>query len=148
MGSRIAVVGAGPAGATLAREAATAGWKVTLFDHRAPWDKPCAGILGRGTVEENPILADYPYPCNYYSGIDVVAFHPHRRHLPADLPIQVLSRCELGAFLLDRAQQAGTEFRKERVLGISRRAGEWSIRTAGGHRAVEQQRLVVRWRDQ
>ena len=124
----VAVVGAGPAGATLAHEVAKAGGKVALFDDRAPWEKPCGGILGRGTLEENSILHDYPHAANEYHGVKYVSPHAECRFAPSPYPIPVVSRRELAVYLLDRARHAGATFRSERVLAIERSGSRWELR--------------------
>jgi flavin-dependent dehydrogenase len=42
---KVAVVGGGPSGASLARWLAADGAQVTLFDHSHPREKPCGGGL-------------------------------------------------------------------------------------------------------
>ena len=62
MDQTIAIIGAGPAGSMLAYKLASSGRRVHLFDHRAPWEKPCGGMLSAATIDENPELQRYPYP--------------------------------------------------------------------------------------
>jgi len=129
--AHVAVIGAGPAGATAARILAQGGTSVLLFDHRAPWEKPCGGIIPLKTLAANPVLNDYPSEKNQYGGITHIA--PDCSEIFQEHPgsFSVVSREELGAFLLERAVSAGTRFVPTRVQGISRKKRSWLIEAGG-----------------
>lgn len=125
----IAIVGAGPAGSMLSYELTRAGKKVKLFDHRAPWEKPCAGMLGPGIIEEHPLLSKYPYPKIIHNGFLHISPRSDKTFAPASKPFPVVSRLEFGEFLIHQAQETGTFFIKEKVLNIYRDRLKWRITT-------------------
>ena len=129
--THVLIVGASVSGCRLAHRLASAGVPVTLFDFRAPWEKPCGGGL------TGKLLRDYP---------DVAALDPqtreHRRtiyHFPSgrrvaltlSAPIVTVSRQRLGRALLGRATAAGAEFVAAKVES-ARREGDGVAVMAGG----------------
>ena len=106
------VVGAGPAGSTAAYRLARAGARVVLIDRaRFPRDKPCGGGLSQRAVRLLPVPVDpvveqvvhafefrfrYGRACERRSGRSLVLMTQRRR---------------LDAFLVERAAEAGAEFR-------------------------------------
>lgn len=62
MMKEIAIVGGGPAGALCGEKLASSGFKVTVFDERFAWEKPCGGGLTYKAIEEYPFLLDSPHP--------------------------------------------------------------------------------------
>jgi flavin-dependent dehydrogenase len=58
----IAIVGGGPAGALCGERLASSGFKVTIFDDRLAWEKPCGGGLTHKAIETYPFLLDSPHP--------------------------------------------------------------------------------------
>jgi geranylgeranyl diphosphate/geranylgeranyl-bacteriochlorophyllide a reductase len=117
---RVAVVGAGPAGAVLAWRLAGDGADVTVFDASHPREKPCGGgVTAKGLDLLPPAPPDDPVPgrrvedCRFDSGqgewVDV--------HLTR--PMVITSRRELDAWLLRRAVAAGARHVAERVVEVS-----------------------------
>jgi len=142
----IAVVGGGPAGAWTACLLAARGARVAIVDGSHPREKPCGGGLSARALDLlRPLGPSRPIPGvtighgNFSDGrADVdIELTPAGTGTPALL---VASRRDLDLTLLEAALAAGAELVAERVLGIERRDGGWTIRTAGG--AVECGRLV------
>jgi flavin-dependent dehydrogenase len=131
MPEKIIVVGAGPAGSMLAYLLAREGMPVLLFDHRAPWEKPCGGILSPATMREHPVLGEYPFSSRTYEGIEYRSPAGHAAFVPSVRPFPVVSRRGLGQFLIDRAVQEGARFIQEKVSAVKRQGKGWSV-TAGG----------------
>jgi flavin-dependent dehydrogenase len=112
----VGIVGAGPAGAHLARELAASGADVTLYDHRAPWEKPCGGGAPWRAVEAVGLLRALP------------RCEARRAHLQAasgevasvDMvePLVIFSRTELYRSMIERAEKAGARFVRRRVTGV------------------------------
>src|SRR5881628_2150333 len=102
----IAVVGAGPAGAWSSILLARRGHSVTLIDPQAPWEKPCGGgvtakALSRFGIFESDLPRQNIDQITIYFGDETsVSVAPQQ-------PIAVLSRRELGQYLLDEAAKAG-----------------------------------------
>lgn len=127
---RVAVVGAGPAGAQAARELALGGARVVLFDPSHPREKPCGGgLTGRALAQLPEPPAGDPLParevgsCRFESGQGEAVEVPLRR------PVAIASRRELDSWLVRRAVEAGAAFRPERVLEVG---GDGRLRTAAG----------------
>ncbi len=127
----MAVVGAGPAGSSLARRLAGDGAVVTIFDASHPREKPCGGGVTLRALSLLPHARQGdPFPaapitsCVLESGSDAV-------HLDLLRPMAVASRREMDAWLLRRAVEAGAALVEERVVGVSGR----SIRTSAGREA-------------
>jgi len=128
MDNTIGIIGAGPAGSMLAYKLACTGKKVLLYDHRAPWEKPCGGMLRPGTISENPELKRYPYPLSLCKDMVYISTRNDRKRLALKKPIPVISRWELSRFLLDLAKNRGAEFIPKKVRHISRNKKQWVIK--------------------
>ncbi|MCK4822668.1 NAD(P)/FAD-dependent oxidoreductase [bacterium] len=129
MDKTIAIIGAGPGGSMLAYKLALYDKKVLLYDHKAPWEKPCGGMLGPDTINEHPELENYPYQLNLCNGIVYISPRNDRKLIPAEKVIPVVSRIELNRFLLDMARNSGAEFIQQKVLDISQDNSQWIIET-------------------
>src|ERR1051325_11241196 len=110
----IAVVGAGRAGTWASVLLAQRGHSVTLFDPQAPWEKPCGGGVTPKAISDFGIF-ESDLPRNnieritiYFADKDSVTVTPQK-------PIAVLSRRELGKYLLEAAETAGVSIIKSRV---------------------------------
>jgi len=127
---RVAVVGAGPAGALLAWRLAGDGADVTVFDASHPREKPCGGgVTAKALDLLPPAPEDDPLPgrrvetCRFDSGEgDGVEVRLTR-------PMVVASRLELDAWVLRRATAAGARHVARRVVSVS---AEARLRTAEG----------------
>src|SRR2546429_1498651 len=122
----IAVVGAGPAGAWASIILARLGHSVTLIDAQAPWEKPCGGGVTAKAISQFGIF-DSELPRKnidritiYFGDQDSVTVTPQK-------PIAVLSRRELGRYLLDAAENAGVSILKARVNHIEPIARGWHL---------------------
>jgi flavin-dependent dehydrogenase len=126
---RAAVVGAGPAGSTLARRLAEDGASVTLFDASHPREKPCGGgltpralaLLPRGR-HDDPLPSRPVAACRFESGRGTWV------DLDLDRPVGVAARRELDAWLLRRAIESGAVHVPERVGAVEGRR----VRTTQG----------------
>lgn len=131
MNNTIGIIGAGPAGSMLAYKLASSGKKVLLYDHRAPWEKPCGGMLGPGTVDGNPELGRYPYPLRRYNEIDHISYRNDRKRIATKKPVHLITRIELNRFFLDLAKTAGAKFIQKKVLHLSKNGTKWVIEAGG-----------------
>jgi geranylgeranyl reductase family protein len=128
----IAILGGGPAGAFAAEKLATAGLSVQLFDEKLAWEKPCGGGLTHKAYSQYPFLMDNPTPKRLVRETVLSASNVGEVSLKLDDPLLIYSRIELNRLLLDRAERAGTQLEKTRVLGIERSGNRWHLRTNGG----------------
>src|SRR5437879_8140021 len=124
----IAVVGAGPAGTWASVLLAQRGYSVTLIDSQAPWEKPCGGgvtakaLSSFGIFESDVPRKNIDRVTIYFGDQNSVTVIPQQ-------PIAVLSRRELGKYLLDAAEKAGASILKSRVTQITPTASGWRLST-------------------
>src|ERR1700684_520524 len=114
----IAIVGGGPAGALCGERLASAGFKVTIFDERLAWEKPCGGGLTYKAIEEYPFLLDSPHPKKIVRTAELISSRGHRARVEMDHPIVIYSRKVLNGLLLDRAVAAGCTAICSRVTSV------------------------------
>jgi flavin-dependent dehydrogenase len=126
----IAIVGGGPAGALAASLLAQAGRRVTLFDEKLAWEKPCGGGVTHKALANWPFLADANVERNWVSECELIAPSGRRVSFPLERPIAIFSRCVLNGLLLERARDAGTEIIRDRIVQIERCAGGWLLRSS------------------
>jgi geranylgeranyl reductase family protein len=140
MDTDVIVVGAGPAGSTAAREIASRGADVLLLDRaRFPRDKPCGGGVTIRTAGLLPFSLDPVIEATIdtahlrlRAGEEVT-----RRH---SRPMTYMTqRSRLDHFLVERAQEAGVEFRDgcavKEVLRLPDGSYELRHRDGSTHRA-------------
>ncbi|MEE8421676.1 MAG: geranylgeranyl reductase family protein [Dehalococcoidia bacterium] len=108
----VIVVGAGPAGSTVARELAIRGRDVLLLDRaRFPRDKPCGGAV---TVRSASLLPFDLSPIveDVVSGAHLRLGDGRQVERMADRPLAYMTqRSRFDHFLVEHAQEAGAEFR-------------------------------------
>jgi geranylgeranyl reductase family protein len=125
---QIAVVGAGPAGTWASILLAQRGHSVTLMDSQAPWEKPCGGgFTTKALTAFDVFNSDLPRNnidrlILYFGDEDSVTVSPQQ-------PIVIVSRRELGKYLLDAAEKAGVSIVKSRVNLIEPLGRGWQLST-------------------
>lgn len=124
---RVAVVGAGPAGARLAYQLAMDGAAVTVFDASHPREKPCGGGVTAKALAllppappEDPLPARWVDRCRFESDAGEWVDVSLRR------PVAVAARRDLDAWLLRRATAAGARHVAERAVEVD---GSGRVRT-------------------
>lgn len=127
--TKIAVVGAGPAGARAAELVATYGADVVLLDPKAPWEKPCGGGLTESAFVDVPELRELEPLTRPVTEVRVETDADHGFVVPLSKPIRVVSRRVLGGWQLDRTRAAGAVHLPERVRSIRRAYGAWRLET-------------------
>jgi flavin-dependent dehydrogenase len=128
--STIAVIGAGPAGSFAAAQLAPAGCRVLLFDEKPAWEKPCGGGITHKALAQYPFLRDAQVERNWVSECEIVSPSGRRVYFELDQPIAIFSRHVLNGLLLDRAVQAGAEFRLSRITSIEGAPGSWQLQSS------------------
>ena len=118
---RVAVLGGGPAGAFAAERLASAGLRTVLFDEKLAWEKPCGGGLTYKAYEKYPFLLAQrlPQAAGHRDAAGRVRA-PATRRMKLRQPLVIYSRYDLNRMLLERAERAGAQIEKTRVLGLSR----------------------------
>jgi flavin-dependent dehydrogenase len=125
----IAIVGGGPAGALAAAILAQAQRRVTLFDEKLAWEKPCGGGVTHKALGKWPFLADAQPECNWVSECELVSPWGRRVSFRLNQPIAIFSRLVLNGLLLDRAGDAGAEIIRDRIVHIERRGNRWRLQS-------------------
>jgi len=129
---KVAVLGGGPSGAFAAEKLAASGIRTIVFDEKLAWEKPCGGGLTWKAYSQYPFLTDGATPKKVVTDSVLTAPGSAPARLKLDHPILIYSRYDLNAMLLDRAQAAGAQLERTRVLGANRTATGWNIRTKNG----------------
>jgi flavin-dependent dehydrogenase len=125
---QIAVVGAGPAGAWCSTLLARLGHSVTVIDSQAPWEKPCGGgVTAKALAGFGIFTSDLPR--NNIDRITIYFGDTRSVTVAPKEPLAVLSRRELGKYLMGEAEKAGVFFVKDRVTGIERNSAGWHLTT-------------------
>ncbi len=138
---RIAIIGGGPAGSMAAERLARGGARVTVFEERVGWEKPCGGGLPYKALRQYPFLMEAADPHKSIESAELVAANGASVRLRLHHPLVIYSRAVLNALLLRRAQAAGAEVIEDRVLDIAPKSGNgppsgWRIEgRQGAHRA-------------
>ena len=129
---RVAILGGGPAGAFAAEQLASAGLDVLVFDEKLAWEKPCGGGLTYKAYNQYPFLIENSTPKRLITETILAAPHGGEVSLKLDDPLLIYSRLDLNRMLLERAERAGAQIEKARVLGMSRYGRGWQLRTSSG----------------
>ena len=141
------VVGAGPAGSTAARELAARGVDVLLLDRaRFPRDKPCGGGVTVRCDALLPFSLD-PVVEDVIQGAIIQMRHGRQVALRHDKPLTYITqRSRLDHFLVERAQEAGAEFRDGQRVRQVLSLGDGSYELTVGNGAapeVHRARVVI-----
>jgi len=127
----IAIVGGGPAGALCGERLASAGFKVTIFDERLAWEKPCGGGLTYKAIEEYPFLFDSPHPKKIIRTAELISSRGHRARFEMNRPIVIYARKVLNGLLLDRAVAAGCSVVCSRVTSVNTNGKQVRLMASG-----------------
>ncbi len=125
---QIAVVGAGPAGTWTSILLARLGHSVTLIDSQAPWEKPCGGGVTTKALTSFGIF-ETDLPRNNIDGIAIYFGDKLNVTVSPQEPIAVVSRRELGHYLLEEAGKSGVFLLKDRVTRIDQASHGWRLTT-------------------
>src|SRR6476646_11024562 len=122
------VVGAGPAGSWASILLAKRGHAVTLVDPQAPWEKPCGGgVTAKALSGFDVFKSDLPR--QFIDRITIYVADKTSVSVTPQEPLAVVSRRELGKYLLDEAERAGVQYVKHRVTKITYENRGWLLTT-------------------
>ena len=136
---RIAIIGAGPAGAMAAARLARAGASVSLFDPSHPREKPCGGgLTGRAIALVDDILDVRALPAVVVTSA-IVQGPDRTAHVPLidrgatrASSLLVASRAVFDRALAEAAVASGARLIPEKAIDISGHHGRMRVRTDGG----------------
>lgn len=128
----VVVLGGGPAGSFAAERLARAGLNTVLIDEKLAWEKPCGGGITYKAYHEYPFLLENDTPKKTVTETVLWEAKAGAAHLALTQPLLIYSRFELNNMLLARAERAGAQIEKTRVLGMDRSGSGWTIRTRHG----------------
>jgi flavin-dependent dehydrogenase len=129
---KVAILGGGPSGAFAAAQLASNGVDTVVFDEKLAWEKPCGGGLTYKAYSQYPFLAESETPKKIIRQTVLSAPKSKAVTLSLDHPLLIYSRYDLNGMLLDRAQRAGAQLEKTRILNIERAGSRWRLRTRSG----------------
>jgi flavin-dependent dehydrogenase len=130
----ISIVGGGPAGSLCGERLATAGFKVTIYDERLTWEKPCGGGLTHKAIEAYPFLLDSPQPKRIVRKAELISSGGHRAQFEMNRPIVIYARKVLNQLLLDRAVAAGCTAVCSRVTNVDTNGARVRLTASGEER--------------
>lgn len=129
---KVAVLGGGPAGSFAAERLARAGLDTVILDEKLAWEKPCGGGITFKAYNEYPFLKDNDTPKKLVTDTFLSDPKGGAAKLGLTQPLLIYSRYDLNKMLLDRAEKAGAQIEKTRVLGLDRNDAGWTVRTRNG----------------
>jgi geranylgeranyl reductase family protein len=129
---RVAVLGGGPAGAFAAHRLAASGLETRLFDEKLAWEKPCGGGLTYKAYSQYPFLIENDTPKKFIHETCLAAPKAGTARMKLTQPLLIYSRMDLNRMLLERAERAGAQIEKARVLDVRKTSGGWQLKTPSG----------------
>jgi geranylgeranyl reductase len=131
----IAVVGAGPAGSSLAFLLARGGFPTILFN-ASGGEKHCGGGIPARTFDEFPWLGELAPPFKEIRLITLVPPDGSSCDLELSRPMRLVSRSSFDEWLRNLARQSGAYLINERVRSVEPDGRDWIIRAdTSEHRA-------------
>jgi flavin-dependent dehydrogenase len=126
----IAIIGGGPAGAMAAEKLARGGAnKVTVFEEKLGWEKPCGGGVTHKALRRYPFLAEAGgQPTGkYIREAEFVAPNGTSVKFHLRKPLAIYARRVLNHLLLRRAEEAGAEVIQDRIRDLQCAGPGWEL---------------------
>lgn len=120
---------------------ASAGLHTILLDEKLAWEKPCGGGLTYKAYTRYPFLIDNDSAKKRVHQTTLSDPRGGKVSMRLRHPLLIYSRYDLNSLLLARAEAAGTQIEKERVLSLDRTSSGWEVKTKCG--AIPADYIVV-----
>ena len=127
------IIGGGPAGAMAAELIARGGGRVTVFEEKVGWEKPCGGGVTHKALQRYPFLLPATGEAKLVQEVEFLAGNNASLRFQLRRPLAIYSRCSLNGLLLRRAQSAGVEVVEDRVRDFRRSGSGWELQGRKGH---------------
>jgi flavin-dependent dehydrogenase len=120
---------------------ARSGSRVTVFEEKLGWEKPCGGGVTHKALERYPFLLPATGEAKAIQEVEFLAGNNASLRFQLRRPLAIYSRCNLNGLLLRRAQSAGAEVLEDRVRDFRRSGSGWELQ--GRRRTYRADYLVV-----
>ncbi len=124
-----------------AAQLAKAGLETVLLDEKLAWEKPCGGGVTYKAYEKYPFLFENQTEKKIVTDSYIGAHKAGTVKMGLNQPLLIFSRKQFNQMLLDRAEAAGAQIEKTRVMGIEAREKGWRLETKQGR--IEADYVVV-----
>jgi geranylgeranyl reductase family protein len=128
----IAIIGAGPAGSTAAEKLARGGARVTVFEEKLGWEKPCGGGLPAKVLRRYSFLLETAGGPRRILDAEFVVPNGAVARFRLREPLVVYSRSTLNQLLLARAERVGAEVVQDRIANLAPTSRGWRLQGRGG----------------
>jgi len=112
---------------------ARGGGRVTVFEEKLGWEKPCGGGLTHKALQRYPFLLPATGEAKPVQEVEFQAGNNASLRFQLRQPLAIYSRCNLNGLLLRRAQWAGAEVVEDRVRDFRRLGTGWELQGKKGH---------------
>jgi flavin-dependent dehydrogenase len=101
--------------------------RVTIFEEKPGWEKPCGGGLSHKALKSYPFLLNEARLAKYVRRMEMYGPKEVGVSLTLREPLAIYSRRELNHLLLERSQCAGAHVINDRIVSINRASGKWRL---------------------
>ena len=112
---------------------ARAGRRVSVFEERLGWEKPCGGGVTHRALARYPFLSPAAGPAKLVREVEFVAANQALLRFQLRQPLAIYSRSDLNGLLLRRAQSAGAEVVEDRIVRLRPAGFGWELEGKRGH---------------
>lgn len=137
----IVIIGGGPAGLTAAiaikSSLAAAQFDVMILDHKLPFEKPCGGGITAKTLHAFPFLTGLQHLAVTTNQFSFESGHGLRCEVESLEALTIVSRKDLGAFLLEKALALGVRHYKEKAMRLGHDGKKAFVQTDHGAHAAD-----------
>ncbi len=116
-----------------AEKLARAGWRVSVFEEKLGWEKPCGGGLTHKALARYPFLSPGAEEAKLVREVEFLAANSASLRLQLRKPLAIYPRCGLNGMLLRRAQSAGAEVVADRIIDARPAGSGWELLGKRGH---------------